>query len=171
MCLLCPPLGKEFLSPSKLTKKNTSRWRWKKKKTKKGKEKYGNYLLGSPLCFCLFVFSLKKKAQFDSRTWQLSIFCTKNCSRSNGSCLLHSQFLPTLPPLPSLSLCLNSPSYESHRTIFTGLGAKSQVMTGYLPLPKPWTLKLTKICIFFDEIIHTFTCTFFAPVCYHMVWD
>ena len=81
-----------------------------------------------------------------------------------------NSFQPS-PPLPSLSLCLNSPSYESHRTIFTGLGAKSQVMTGYLPLPKPWTLKLTKICILFDEIIHKFTCTFFAPVCYHMVWD
>ena len=166
MCLLCPPLGKEFLSPSKLTKKNTSRWRWKKKKGKKKRNMA--IIFWEALCFFLFVFPLKKKAQFDSRTWQLSIFCTKNCSRSYGFSLLQSQFFPTLP---SLSLCLNSPSYESHRTIFTGLGAKSQVMTGYLPLPKPWTLKLTKICIFFDEMIHSFTCTFFAPVCYHMVWD
>ena len=70
-----------------------------------------------------------------------------------------SPLLPS-PPLPSLSICPNSPSYESHRTIFTDLGAKSQVMTGYLPLPKPWTLKLTKICIFFDEMIRSFRCKF-----------
>ena len=128
-----------------------------KTKTKTKTEKHGNYLVRSPL------FLHKRKVQFDSRTWQLSIFRTKNCSRSYGSSLLHSQFFPTLPPsppLPSLSLCLNSPPYESHRTIFTDLGAKSQVMTGYLPLPKPWTLKLTKICIFFDEMIRSFRCKY-----------
>ena len=146
-----------------------------KKKKKERKEKRNMaiiFWLALRFLFCLFVFSRKKKAQIDNRAWQRSIFRTKNCSRSYGCSLLHSQFLPTLPPpLPSLSLCLNSPFNESHRTIFTDLGAKSQVMTGYLPLPKPWTLKLTKICIFFDEIIHIFTCTFFASVCYHMVRD
>ena len=66
-----------------------------KTKTKTKTEKHGNYLVSSPL------FLHKRKVQFDSRTWQLSIFRPKNCSRSYGSSLLHSQFFPTLPPLPS----------------------------------------------------------------------
>ena len=144
----------------------------KKKERKEKRNMEIIFWLALRFLFCLFVFSRKKKAQIDNRARQLSIFRTKNCLRSYGCSLLHSQFLPTLPPpLPSLSLCLNFPFNESHRTIFTDLGAKSQVMTGYLPLPKPWTLKLTKICIFFDEMIHSFTCAFFAPVCYHIVWD
>ena len=109
LCLLCPPLGKEFLSLSKLTKKNTSRWRWK---TKTKTEKYGNYLLGSPwfVLFFLFVcfFAFEK-----GPIWQ---------SNMTAQLFLHKELFTQLPifspsfsipsnppPLPSLSLCLNSP--------------------------------------------------------------
>ena len=133
----------------------------KKKKERKEKRNMAIiFWLALRFLFCLFVFSRKKKAQIDNRAWQRSIFRTKNCSRSYGCSLLHSQFLPTLPPPPLPFPLSKLPPYESHRTIFTDLGAKSQVMTGYLPLPKPWTLKLTKICIFFDEMIRSFRCKF-----------
>ena len=66
----------------------------KKTKTKTKTEKHGNYLVSSPL------FLHKKKAQYDSRTWQRSIFRTKNCSRTYRSSLLHSQFF-----FPFLVMC------------------------------------------------------------------
>ena len=142
------------------------------KKKRKEKEKYGNYLLGSPLFFFCLSFRLRKRPNLTVELDSSAFFAQRIVHAVTDLLSFNlNSFQPSPPPLPSLSLCLNSPSYESHRTIFTGLGAKSQVMTGYLPLPKPWTLKLTKICIFFDEMIHSFTCTFFAPVCYHMVWD
>ena len=125
------------------------------------------------VALCVFVclsFRLRKRPNLTVKL-DISAFFAQRIVHAVTDLLsfILNSFQPPPPPLPFPLSKL--PSYESHRTIFTDLGAKSQVMTGYLPLPKPWTLKLTKICIFFDEIIHTFTCTFLAPVCYHMVWD